>query len=238
MWNLSEAAAPRDMLFCDSVGHVEALVVEGKTNSGLLKFRGKFQEANAVNKNKRMYTYDILSKNVERLQDALEHRGLIGELDHPTDSIVHFDKASHVITKLWWEGNVLMGEGEILPTPHGRILQGLIEHGIRTGMSSRGIGNGQVNNEGVMVIGESYKLITFDAVADPSTTAAYFQAVKKNEAITSIPIIDDKTDDNRNKSSVKNEAQSINTTDTNALVAYLGKYTQTFVRDFKQERFN
>ena len=66
-----------------------------------------------------------------------------------------------------------MGEGEILPTPTGLILKKLIESGCRIGISSRGVGNGQTNNEGVLVIGESYKLITFDAVADPSTYAAY-----------------------------------------------------------------
>lgn len=70
-----------------------------------------------------------------------------------------------------------MGEGEILPTPSGMILKKLIESGCRIGISSRGVGNGQTNSEGVLVIGESYKLITFDAVADPSTYAAFQKQV-------------------------------------------------------------
>src|SRR4051812_23920157 len=106
----------KEILFCDSVGCPEIILCESQTG-GALKFRGKFQEANAVNKNKRMYPYDVLDLNVRRLGESLSGRGLLGELDHPQDSIIHFDKASHIITKLWWDGNTLMGEGEILPTP-------------------------------------------------------------------------------------------------------------------------
>lgn len=150
---------------------------ESNTEKGLLKFRGKLQEAECVNKNKRMYPFSVLDENVHKLQEVVKARGLLGELDHPTDSIIHFKDASHVITKLWWEGNILMGEGEILGTAMGRQLKALLEGGIRIGMSSRGVGNGKVNENGVLVIGEGYKLITFDAVADPSTPAAFQERV-------------------------------------------------------------
>lgn len=145
--------------------------------NGNIKFRGKFQEAEAVNKNKRMYPYAVLNDNMQRLQEAIKDRRLVGELDHPTDSIIHFAEASHVITKLWWEGQNLMGEGEILNTPNGKVLKELINGGIKVGISSRGVGNGTTNEDGILVIGESYKLITFDAVADPSTEAAFQQKV-------------------------------------------------------------
>src|SRR5689334_22630718 len=139
------------------------LVLNESTN-GKWIFRGKFQEANSVNKNKRMYPYDVLAGNVERLMEAMKGRSLYGECDHPQDSVIHLKDASHLVTKLWWEGNTLMGEGEILQTPSGLVLKKIMEAGGRVGISSRGVGNGQMNNEGVLVIGESYKLITFDAV--------------------------------------------------------------------------
>lgn len=217
------------MLFLDSVGSADALFVEEASN-GNLKFRGKFQEANAVNKNKRMYPYDILEGNRDRLSEAIKNRGLLGELDHPTDSIIHFDKASHLVTNLWWEGNVLMGEGEILPTPHGMILRKLIESNVRIGISSRGVGNGQVNNEGVLVIGESFKLITFDAVADPSTFAAYQRIVKGSKHEHVMPT---RTPDY----STRNESSGINTINTNALIAYVGQLIQQQQREIKKERF-
>ncbi len=157
---------------------------ESNLEKGLLKFRGKFQEAEAVNKNKRMYPFSVLDENVQRLMETVNSRGLVGELDHPVDSIIHFKEASHVVTKLFWKGNVLMGEGEILSTAHGRQLKALLNDGVRVGISSRGVGNGKVNENGVLVIGESYKLITFDAVADPSCFSAFQEKiVGKRESV-------------------------------------------------------
>lgn len=169
----------RDLLLIDCVGF--AALKLNESNGGNLRFSGKFQEANAINKNKRMYPYDVLNSNVEKLMETIDSRGLIGELDHPSDSIIHMANASHIITKLWWDGNSLMGEGEILNTPSGKVLKSFIDSGVRVGISSRGVGNGQVNNEGVLVIGESYKLITFDAVADPSTFAAFQQKINNKK---------------------------------------------------------
>lgn len=168
-----------------------------------LKFKGKFQEAEAVNKNKRMYPFSILEGNVKRLKSAIDEGGLCGELDHPSDSIIHFKEASHKVTKLWWEGNTLMGEGVILNTPCGKILKALINDGVRIGISSRGVGNGKVNENGVLVIGESYKLITFDAVADPSTYAAFQEKVVSSKKESVLP------EKNILNSSTKNEARSI-----------------------------
>ena len=129
-----------------------------------------------------MYPYTVLNNNVSSLQEAIKSGSLVGELDHPTDSIIHFKEASHRITKLWWDGNILMGEGEILSTPYGKVLKALLNDGVRVGISSRGIGNGKVDENGILVIGESYKLITFDAVADPSTYNAFQEKVlSKNE---------------------------------------------------------
>lgn len=224
------------MLFLDAAGSCEISLTES-TAQGMPKFRGKFQEANAVNKNKRMYPYDVLSSNLSRLMESVKGRGLLGELDHPSDSIIHFDKASHLITNLWFEGNVLMGEGEILPTPNGMVLKMLIDSGVRIGISSRGVGNGQVNNEGVLVIGESYKLITFDAVADPSTFAAYQKVVSGSKHENVMPRASNNSHVGNN-SPVKNEGSSIHTLNTNALIAYTGQFIQKLTRDIKTERFH
>ena len=199
---------------------------------GLVKFRGKFQEAEAVNKNKRMYPFNVLDENVKRLQEALEDRRLVGELDHPTDSIIHFADSSHVITKLWWEGNILMGEGEILNTPHGKVLKALINDGVKVGISSRGVGNGQSNEDGILVIGESYKLITFDAVADPSTFAAFQEKVvdkkgKKESVTPSEPIEHRKEDHITADPNIKNEGCGIDMVNKEALIACLGGFVKS-----------
>ena len=206
------------MLFidcCENGGFF--LNLNESTDKVLTKFRGKFQEAEAVNKNKRIYPFAVLDENVKKLVPIVEARGLVGELDHPTDSIIHFEKCSHVITKLWWEGNNLMGEGEILNTPHGRILKSLLADGVRVGISSRGVGNGRSDENGILVIGESYKLITFDAVADPSTFNAFQEkVVGKKESYAPIPSIE------INKNVAKNEDSRIHKFKKEAIIACLG----------------
>jgi hypothetical protein len=195
---------------------------------GPLKFRGKFQEANAVNKNRRMYPYDILESNVRRLGEPMKHRGLVGELDHPTDSIIHFENASHLITKLWWENNVLMGEGEVLDTPSGKVLRSLINAGVRVGISSRGVGNGTTNEDGVLVIGESYKLITFDAVADPSTFSAFQQKVVSGANEVNTPTI-------HGEAPRKNESSRIyRSVDAKTLITFLGCVFENKTNEIKE----
>ncbi len=207
--------------------------LQESTGSGglkTLKFKGKFQEAEAINKNKRMYPKNVLSANVDRLLESLENGGLVGELDHPTDSIIHFGNASHKVTKLWWESNTLMGEGVILNTPNGKVLRALIDDDVRVGISSRGVGNGKVNSEGVLVIGESYKLITFDAVADPSTNAAFQERVasSKRESVISTPIKQE-----RSHEEVKNEASGIDKFTKEVVLACLGGIVQEKAKQVK-----
>lgn len=136
-----------------------------------------------------------------------------------SDSIVHFATASHLITKLWWEGNTLMGEGEILSTPHGKVLKALLDDGVKIGISSRGVGNGKVNENGILVIGESYKLITFDVVADPSTFDAFQERVVAGRHESFVPSSD--------KKAVKNESRRLDTVNKDLLIAYLGGLVKT-----------
>ncbi len=214
------------LIDCCTYGGIE-LSMNESSERGLTKFRGKFQEAEAVNKNKRMYSYDVLNENVKKLQECVKARGLVGELDHPEDSIIHFEKASHVITKLWWESNVLMGEGEILNTPHGKILKALINDGVRVGVSSRGVGNGKTNENGILVIDESYKLITFDVVADPSTFAAFQKKVgTTKESQEYSPEVFE-------KSQKKNETRSIHNVNKDALIACLGGFVREQTNNIK-----
>jgi hypothetical protein len=224
----------KDKLFVENVGFLlnECELNETTSSSGgksLLAFKGKFQEAEAVNKNKRMYPFSVLDENIKRLTETVSSRGLVGELDHPTDSIIHFKECSHAITKLWWDGNNLMGEGQILNTPCGKVLKSLIEDGIRVGISSRGVGNGKVNEEGILVIGESYKLITFDAVADPSTYAAFQQKVAISKHETVMP-------QKYNNIAPKNEATSIY--NGNVLVAVLGSVIKNKTSELKARLFD
>lgn len=204
----------------------EMTLTEGTDSLGakVLKFRGKFQEADAINKNKRSYPFDVLDENVKKLLETIKEGGLIGELDHPSDSILHFRDASHKVTNLWWDGKVLMGEGAILNTPMGKLLRALISDGVRVGISSRGVGNGKVNEDGILVIERGYKLITFDAVADPSTHAAFQERIVSGKRENVMP---------QHVSLEKNESKSIDSINETLILACLGGIIKQQTKEIK-----
>lgn len=141
------------------------------------------------------------------------------------DSIVHLTNASHKITKLWWEGNILMGEGEALSTPHGKVLSALLADGAVFGISSRGVGSGKLNENGILVIGENYKLITFDAVADPSTINAYQKQVSKSSESVFFP--------EKIALPKKNEGKCIHNINENQLIALFQCIVDSKTQDIK-----
>lgn len=149
------------------------LLTENVNGNKIYKVRGVFQRADEKNANGRLYPLKVLESQVKYLDPKIKERALVGATDHPESAIVHLKEASHVITKLWMDGPVMMGEAEILPTPTGSIVKTLLEHGVKVGISSRGTGTVTEMEEGVKVVNEDFKLLTFDLVADPSTKDAY-----------------------------------------------------------------
>lgn len=96
--------------------------------------------------------------------------------DHPESPIVSLDRASHLVTNMWWEGETLMGEIELVGTDEpfstGSKLKGLLKSGVMLGISSRGVGSVK-NIKGMDVVQDDFELIAFDFVSSPSTPGAY-----------------------------------------------------------------
>jgi hypothetical protein len=155
-----------------SFGDVQILV-EGRGGKSM-RFRGIFTEADRPNGNKRIYSNKLLKREVNKLQGQVRDRRLLGELDHPADEVVHLGNVSHVITKLYMNGNHVMGEGEVLKTPAGKVLTELLKAGVKLGISSRGTGSVDLDESGAnYVVGENYNMITFDMVSEPSSQDAF-----------------------------------------------------------------
>ena len=104
----------------------------------------------------------------------IAERRLVGELDHPSNEVVHLTNASHLITGLHMDGNQVIGEAEILNTPSGKVLQELLKAGVKIGISSRGTGTlTPIVGENHMQVGDNLKMITWDMVSDPSCQGAF-----------------------------------------------------------------
>lgn len=159
---------------CDG-GVCQDFLTEGEkleVKSGVTYLTGKIQEADVKNGNGRKYPEKILRREVEKYQSVIMDGRALGELDHPESSVVNLKNVSHVITKCWWEGPVVMAKMKVLPTPSGQILKSLVESGIKLGISSRGLGSThQVG--GVTMVDDDFQLICFDMVSEPSTPGAF-----------------------------------------------------------------
>lgn len=159
---------------------------EGKS----LYLVGKCHEAERLNGNGRKYPSNILRREVENYSRVVADRRAVGELDHPDDSVVNLKNASHMVTKLWWDGNVLMAKIKVLSTPSGNTLRALVTDGVKIGISSRGLGSVSENRDHV-VVQDDFQLICFDVVSEPSTPKAFMDNVvyeSKARTITDIDI--------------------------------------------------
>jgi len=143
-------------------------------NNGKIIVRGVIQRADTLNANGRVYPRHVLEREIRNYLKLVDERRATGELDHADDPVVNLKNVSHVITKLWMEHDgTVMGEVEVLDQlPMGKILRGLIEAGIKVGISSRALGSVEHNGEGD-VVQDDLHFICWDFVSEPSTPGAW-----------------------------------------------------------------
>jgi hypothetical protein len=159
-------------LLIDNAASVRLELSEARKD-GKTVVRGEFARAGLATENKRMYPKEVWEKEIKRLNTAMTERQVFGEIDHPSDGRTSLQRVSHIVTEMRIEDGILVGEAEILPTEKGKILETLLKSGCKIGVSSRGFGSVKSNDEGVDVVQEDYKLVTFDFVAEPADKTAY-----------------------------------------------------------------
>ena len=151
---------------------------------GRMRVKGKLQESEVKNGNGRVYPREVLEREVKKyMEGPIKTNTAMGELDHPESSIVNLNNVSHNIKRVWWEGNDLMGELELLNTPSGKIAQEIISAGIPLGISSRGMGSVKQIGETVEVQ-DDFELLCWDLVSVPSTPNAYMTLSEGKQAQT------------------------------------------------------
>lgn len=143
-----------------------------EVSNGAVYLSGRMQTCEMKNGNGRIYPCEVLRKEVQNYQAVIKDNRALGELDHPDDSVINLRNVSHVVVDMWWEGKDVMGKIKVLDTPSGKILKGLIESGIKLGISSRGLGTVKESSQGT-IVQEDFELICFDIVSEPSTPNAY-----------------------------------------------------------------
>lgn len=157
------------------------------------KVVGIFQEADKQNANGRIYSKAVLKEAIDNLSDDLKARCVWGELEHPSSPKISLTRVSHLVTNLWMEGSKVIGEAEVIDElPNGNQLRVLLKHGA-VGISSRGIGDVEVrerNGAEVYYVCEGYRLVTFDAVAEPSVHGAMLTIAEgKLKPLQKMPVV-------------------------------------------------
>jgi len=153
-------------------------IVEKKENGEKnYVIEGVFAQADKKNRNGRVYPKAIMENAVNKyVTEQVSKKRAVGELNHPEGPTVNLDKVSHLITDLKFEGNDVVGKAQILETPMGKIVKGLLDGGVQLGVSTRGMGSLEQRN-GAMVVKDDFILSTVDIVQDPSAPEAFVNGI-------------------------------------------------------------
>ena len=154
------------------------VITENKKDGGkAYVIEGVFMQADKKNRNGRVYGKSILENAVNKyVKEQVKTGRAVGELNHPEGPTINLDKVSHKITELKFEGSDVIGKASILDTPMGKIVEGLLEGGVKLGVSSRGMGT-LVNKQGTSHVGKDFMLSTVDIVQDPSAPGAFVNGI-------------------------------------------------------------
>ena len=156
---------------------VQCIVEKKEDGEKKYVIEGVFAQADQKNRNGRIYPKPIMERAVGKYVDEqVSKKRAVGELNHPEGPTVNLDKVSHLITDLKFEGNNVVGKAQILDTPMGKIVQGLLEGGVQLGVSTRGMGSLE-NRNGVAYVKDDFILSTVDIVQDPSAPDAFVNGI-------------------------------------------------------------
>ena len=156
-------------------------LVEEKDGKRDTFIEGVFMQAEQKNRNGRVYPKETLFSAVEKyIAEQVKPGRAVGELDHPEGPQINLDKVSHKITDLKFDGDNVVGKAKVLNTPMGKIVEGLIEGGVKLGVSSRGMGTVE-NKQGATYVNDDYLLATVDIVQDPSAKGAFVDGIMEGK---------------------------------------------------------
>lgn len=162
---------------------VEVLSEQDESGKKSWYLEGVFIQSDVVNRNRRVYPDPIVEKEVSRyVNEYVKTKRAVGELSHPPTPEINLNNISHIIESIEKQGTNYLGKAKILNTPSGRTAEGLLEGGVKLGVSSRGMGSVKKNREGISEVQENFKLATVDIVYQPSAPDAFVEGLMENSS--------------------------------------------------------
>lgn len=150
-------------------------------NLNTVKFEAELQEADAPNRNNRIYEKSAIDDALQyyTVKEKLKHKTFYGEAAHPLSTDVkrqmYIDQRniSHIVTDYRWDGNHLIGMVETAATEAGKDMAGLIRQGSDVAFSMRGVGNVTVKDGNFTRIKSPLYIVSYDWVIVPSHPNSY-----------------------------------------------------------------
>lgn len=147
-----------------------------KSNGNLIIDNVILATAGVKNGNGRYYRRELWEREIDKYnKEKVAIGNALNELDHPDSQIINLKNVSHVVRKIWWDGDKIMGTVEVLPTPSGNIMKALIENNVTIGLSTRGMGSLKPVGD-VQEVQDDFELIAIcDAVSTPSNPGSWIK---------------------------------------------------------------
>lgn len=154
-----------------------AVLTEEVNGKKALYIEGIFAQSEVKNRNGRIYPKKVMENAINTyIENYVNKKRAVGEMNHPPRLNVDFERATHLITEMRWNGNDVYGKAKVLSTPMGKVLEGLIESGVSVGVSTRGAGSVK-ERSGTNIVDGDFVLTAVDIVADPSGPDCFVEGI-------------------------------------------------------------
>lgn len=160
------------LLIEEHFGSLAPVISESRELTGDIILEGVFLQAEKLNKNRRIYSRQILEVAVEKYRKEHKNKLMLGELGHPQRAHLEVDKACISFEDFWWKGNDLYARARVLDTKDGEKLAAMIRAGLNPGVSSRGLGSLTRKGDHFVVNSDFRITVLADVVLNPSAPDA------------------------------------------------------------------
>lgn len=175
-------------ILCEETNTNVEFKVKSENKNGFIIAEGILQQGNELNRNRRYYPTEELTKAVNdpRQQELISTGNFKGEAGHPTDTSLgrqaKIDPTLEQVwyTKLWMDGDFVMGQFRGTNNALGRSFNDDLKDGQRPSFSLRAVG--AVTNENGKLTVKNMQMITYDRVYFPSHSKAYTTKIITNES--------------------------------------------------------
>lgn len=162
------------------------IVQESRDSEKKLYFKGQYLMLNHPNKNHRVYEEEEMLPAIKKFtENYINTHRAGGELNHSSEPEIRLERLAHKIIDLKRDpsdSKFFIGKSEVLTAnPSGKILEGLIKHNMKFGLSTKCLGQIEESNSGVNYV-KNPIILSVDAVYEPSANTVFVDGILESKS--------------------------------------------------------